>query len=204
MSVLICLDPGHGGTDRGAIGFSYNEKDICLDIAYRVERKLLRYEGIDVIMTRSFDTNSTAEERSAQANRRKANLFLSLHTNFSKDELQSGFTSYVSVLAGSRTRRVQCWLHNQIVVFLRHCGVQDLGKKNDTESLTGSLRELQLVNMPAIALGSLFITNEYDHILLRDNNFLDQYASCIASGIAYIFRCQSKKERPNEMYNYLI
>ncbi|SHF29629.1 N-acetylmuramoyl-L-alanine amidase [Seinonella peptonophila] len=204
MSILICLDPGHGGTDRGSIGFSSIEKDICLDIAYRVERKLKRYEGMKVILTRSFDLNRTAEERSEWANRSKADLLISLHSNAATDSTLSGFTSYVSVLAGARTRRIQCWLHNQITYFLRQRGVQDLGKKNDTESMTGSLHVLQLSRMPAIALGSLFMTNPQDHRLLSDNNFLDQYSSCIASGLASIFRCPEKQTTASEVYDYFL
>jgi N-acetylmuramoyl-L-alanine amidase len=205
MSVLICLDPGHGGTDRGSIGFSSFEKDVCLDIAYRVERKLLRYEGIEVTMTRSFDLNTSWRERSAWANQQKANLFLSFHINASPDESMSGFSSYVSVLAGSQTRRMQCWLHNKIAYFLRRCGVPDLGKKNDTESFTGSLQSLGQVSMPAIALGTLFITNPREHALLNDNNFLDQYANCVADALASIFRCKKKKEplRPPAVCDYL-
>lgn len=193
MGVLICLDPGHGGSDRGAVGVSLIEKDVCLDIADRVERKLSHYEGIRVIMTRSYDVEVSMNERCDWANRQKADLYVSFHTNFSLDPSDSGFTSYVSVFAGSKTRRIQRWLHNQIAYFLRQVGVLDLGKKNDTESMTGSLEELRKVRMPAIALGSLFITNYEDHNLLKDHHFLDQYANCITESIAMIYHCSRKQ-----------
>ena len=193
MGVLICLDPGHGGSDQGAAGISLLEKDVCLDIADRVERKLADYEGIRVIMTRSGDVEVSMSDRSDWANRQNADLYVSFHTNFSVSPSDSGFASYVSVFAGSKTRCIQRYLHNQIAYFLRQVGVMDLGKKNDTESMTGSLEELRMVHMPAIALGSLFITNHKEHHLLNDHCFLDRYTDCISESIATIFQCSRKQ-----------
>lgn len=211
MGVLICLDPGHGGTDRGSMGISLFEKNVCLDICYRIEQKLKKYEGMKVTMTRSFDLNMTENERSQWANQQKADLYLSIHTNASVDPSISGFSSYVSVFAGAKTRHIQRWLHNQIVFFLRQVEVMDLGKKNDTESMTGNLDSLRKTRMPAIALGSLFITNSEDHYLLSNNHFLDQYANCIAEGLALIFHCPRKEikrskevvEHSKEVYDLL-
>lgn len=204
MGVLICLDPGHGGSDSGAIGVSLLEKDVCLDIADRVEKKLSYYEGIRTIKTRSYDVEVSMKERCDWANRQKADLYVSFHTNFSLDPSDSGFTSYVSVFAGSKTRRIQRYLHNQIAYFLRQVGVFDRGKKNDTESMTGSLEELRRVRMPAIALGSLFITNYEDHRLLKDHRFLDQYANCITESIATVFHCSRKPiEHSTQIVDFL-
>jgi N-acetylmuramoyl-L-alanine amidase len=192
--MLICLDPGHGGSDPGAVGQKLAEKDVCLDLALRLRRKLLDYEGIDVTMTRSGDVDLTPEDRGRWANDRNADLFLSLHTHSSSDPRRSGFATYVSVVAGYETRRIQCWLHNQIVFFLRRYGVCDLGKKNDTETECGQLPELRHARMPAIALASLCITHERENRLLSDADFLEQYAGCIAEGIAKIYQCRKKEE----------
>ncbi|MBA4542822.1 MULTISPECIES: N-acetylmuramoyl-L-alanine amidase [Thermoactinomyces] len=191
--MLVCLDPGHGGEDVGAIGFSLLEKNVCLDIAYRLRRKLLAYEGIKVTMTRSIDINVSAEERSRWANEQDADLFLSIHTNASPDSSLSGFASYVSVIAGYETRRIQCWLHNQIACFLRRYGVVDLGKKNDTEIFGGQLPVLRKTKMPAISIASLFITHSKENHLLADSAFLDHYAQCMAEGIARIYKCKPRE-----------
>lgn len=193
--MLICLDPGHGGTDLGAVGYSLTEKEVCLELAFRIREKLAKYDGISVTMTRSIDLDTTPEERSRWANEQKADLFISIHTNASIDPMASGFTSYVSVVAGSEVRRIQCWLHNRVVCFLRQYGVRDLGKKNDTESLTGKLHELRGVQMPAIALASLYITHSKDHQLLSDAVFKERYAECIADGLVMIYQCQQKQPR---------
>ncbi|MGA9175332.1 MAG: N-acetylmuramoyl-L-alanine amidase [Thermoactinomyces sp.] len=197
--MLVCLDPGHGGEDYGAVGFSLLEKNVCLDIAYRLRRKLLTYEGIKVTMTRSIDIYVSPEERSRRANEQEADLFLSIHTNASPDSSMSGFASYVSVIAGHETRRIQCWLHNQIVYFLRKYGVVDLGKKNDTEIFGGQLPELRATKMPAVSIASLFITHSKENHLLADSEFLDRYANCMAEGIAKIYRCK-RREKVNTFY----
>lgn len=190
--MLVCLDPGHGGSDCGSVGYSLFEKDICLEIAFRVRRKLLEYHDISVTMTRSVDMYVNASERSKWANRQNADLFLSIHTNASPDPALCGFASYVSVTAGLKSRQIQCWLHNQLANFLRKYGVVDLGKKNDTETVWGRLQELRDVKMPAITIASLYITHMRENHLLSDPDFLDRYAETISSGIARIYHCQKK------------
>lgn len=192
MSVLICLDPGHGGTDRGMVGSMFLEKDVCLDLAYRVEQELRNYEGIDVTLTRRYDVDLTHYERAGWANQRKADLFVSLHTHGMLDTDQNGFSTYVSVIAGSRVRRVQCWLHNQVVCFLRKYGISDLGKRNDTESKGGQIVELRKAEMPAITLALSALPQKQDHELFGDPAFREQYAKCIAEGLAKIYECKPK------------
>lgn len=186
--MLVCLDPGHGGADWGAIGFSLKEKEVCLDLAYRIRRKLRSYNGISVTMTRLIDTGLSQQERICWANSQKADLFISLHTLSSVDPSECGFATYVSVFAGSETRQVQCWLHNRIVRFLRNYQVCDLGKRNDTESPSGPIHEWRQLNMPALAIASLHITHFRENRLLSDAQFLDAYASTIAEGIASIYQ----------------
>lgn len=192
--MLVCLDPGHGGEDFGAVGHRLTEKEVCLDIARRVHRELLHYDGIRVTMTRSLDVCLSAEERIQWANQCDADLFLSIHTHTSLDPNASGFASYVSVVAGYEARRIQCWLHNQIVFFMRKYGVPDMGKKNDTEWVDGQILELRRVKMPAIAIKSLSIMDREDHHLLSDYRFREEYAQCIAGGIARIYQCKRKEE----------
>lgn len=191
--MLVCLDPGHGGADMGAVGFSLMEKEVCLDLAYRVRRKLHFYDGISVTMTRLIDIGLSAEERIGWANQQNADLFISLHTHASVDPSESGFATYVSVFAGLEARRLQCWMHNRLVNFLRNYQVCDLGKRNDTETPLGQLPELRQAKMPAIAIASLHITHSKENFLLADSRFLDDYASAIAEGISNIYECKQKE-----------
>jgi len=90
----IVIDAGHGGYDPGAIGRTgTNEKDINLDIAKRLA-KLLKDEGVEVVMTRSNDTFISLERRVELANRSKAQLFVSVHSNANKTRSLNGFEVY--------------------------------------------------------------------------------------------------------------
>lgn len=80
----IVIDAGHGGHDDGTIGpHGVLEKDVVLDVALRVSRLIQERMGAEVVLTRSDDTFIPLRERTAIANDRKADLFLSIHANSS-------------------------------------------------------------------------------------------------------------------------
>ena len=91
----IVIDAGHGGHDPGAIGpGGLQEKDLVLDVAVRLE-KLLRTElGAEVVMTRATDVFIPLEERTAIANAKGADLFLSIHANSSRSRSARGIETY--------------------------------------------------------------------------------------------------------------
>ena len=97
----IVIDPGHGGKDFGAPGFipGVHEKDVVLTIARRVAHKIRDELGIEAILTRSDDRYLTLEERTAFANTRGADLFVSIHTNASRDPRAYGTETYFLNLA---------------------------------------------------------------------------------------------------------
>jgi len=77
----IVLDPGHGGTDPGAVGAGgVREKDVTLDVAKRV-RALLEEGHLAVSMTRDGDSTLSLKDRVLFANARKPDLFVSIHVN---------------------------------------------------------------------------------------------------------------------------
>ena len=78
----IFIDAGHGGKDKGAINKTYkvSEKALNLDIALRLGREL-RKNGYNVSFSRTTDTFLELADRPALANRRGADLFLSIHCN---------------------------------------------------------------------------------------------------------------------------
>ncbi|MGH9452538.1 MAG: N-acetylmuramoyl-L-alanine amidase, partial [Terriglobia bacterium] len=91
----IVIDPGHGGHDTGTIGpGGLREKDVVLDVALRLRRLLERRLGSDVIMTRDDDTFIPLEERTAIANEKTADLFISIHANASRDPSARGIETY--------------------------------------------------------------------------------------------------------------
>jgi len=97
----IVIDAGHGGRDYGAPGYlkGVHEKKIVLAIAKRLARKIKRELNCQVVMTRSKDRYLTLEERTAIANTKNADLFISIHTNSHRDRRAYGIETYFLNLA---------------------------------------------------------------------------------------------------------
>jgi len=91
----VVLDPGHGGHDFGTIGpGGLSEKELVLDIALRLAELIEDRLGSEVVFTRKDDTFIPLEERTAIANREKADLFLSIHANSSPYKNAAGAETY--------------------------------------------------------------------------------------------------------------
>jgi N-acetylmuramoyl-L-alanine amidase len=96
----IVVDPGHGGHDPGAIGpGGTREKDVVLQIAYRLAKKLREGLGLDVVLTRSTDVFLELQERTGIANQVGADLFVSVHANASLNRNLAGVETYYLNLA---------------------------------------------------------------------------------------------------------
>lgn len=97
----IVIDPGHGGQDAGAPGFEKGvyEKDVVLALSKKLAERIEKELGVEVIMTRSDDTFITLEERTQIANKKKADLFISIHTNASLNKQAYGIETYFLNLA---------------------------------------------------------------------------------------------------------
>ena len=92
----IMIDAGHGGHDHGCSGTVSNEKEITLAIALKLEQELKqRYPDIEVLQTRTTDAFVPLHERIRQANRQKADVFLSIHANSFGDGSVSGTEVFV-------------------------------------------------------------------------------------------------------------
>lgn len=92
---IIVLDPGHGGHDPGAVGPNgLYEKDVVLDIALKL-KKLLAAEGpAEVHLTRDKDVFIPLPQRTAIANSKNADLFVSVHANASTRKNAHGIETY--------------------------------------------------------------------------------------------------------------
>lgn len=107
----IVIDAGHGGHDAGARGAYSNEKDICLDIALKLEKVLAKeLPGVKLLQTRTTDTYPALHARADMANSNKGDLFLCIHVNAAPAVKHSQFignktvTSYVG--KGKKKRKV--------------------------------------------------------------------------------------------------
>jgi N-acetylmuramoyl-L-alanine amidase len=97
----IVIDPGHGGKDYGAPGYlkGVHEKDVVLQIAKRLARKVETELRCDAVLTRTTDRYLTLEERTAIANTQNADLFISIHTNAVRDKRAYGIETFFLNLA---------------------------------------------------------------------------------------------------------
>jgi N-acetylmuramoyl-L-alanine amidase len=101
----IVVDAGHGGHDTGAIGPTrVREKDVTLAMAKRLARRL-EAKGFEVVLTRKDDTFVPLEERTAIANARRGDLFVSLHANAHPRRDRRGVETYMLNAADDRYAR---------------------------------------------------------------------------------------------------
>jgi N-acetylmuramoyl-L-alanine amidase len=91
----IVLDPGHGGTDPGCLGKSGGrEKDVTLDVALALKKMLVEKNGFNVILTRESDIFVPLEDRTVIANQKRADLFVSIHANASRNPKRTGIETF--------------------------------------------------------------------------------------------------------------
>lgn len=104
---VIVLDAGHGGKDPGAVGYKrYREKIIVMQIASKVQ-KILKKRGYKVHMTRTKDKFVKLSHRTKYANKKQADLFISIHANAAESKKANGIECYfLSKSRSSRASRV--------------------------------------------------------------------------------------------------
>ncbi|MFC4768750.1 N-acetylmuramoyl-L-alanine amidase family protein [Effusibacillus consociatus] len=77
----VCIDPGHGGSDPGAVGNGLRECDLTLNVALKLRDILLSDDRFQVVMTRTSDVFVDLSERARIANRENCDFFVSIHFN---------------------------------------------------------------------------------------------------------------------------
>jgi len=99
----VVIDPGHGGHDQGTAGArGLLEKDVVLDVALRAGSLIESRLRAEVVYTRSTDVFIPLESRTALANEKKADLFISIHANASSVAKVSGIETYYLNFTESR------------------------------------------------------------------------------------------------------
>ena len=180
---VIVVDPGHGGSDAGAIGpNNVAEKNVTLAIA-RDLRELLSAGGATVIMTRTSDQDvatdgsSDIDELQARvdiANQANADLFVSIHTD-AFAEHGTGTTTYFCPGSNDDLARfVQANMVSQLNLY-------------DRGSQPSDFYVLKNTNMPAILTEAAFISNPKEEKLLINRDFNKKVAMGIYNGIKQYF-----------------
>ncbi|UTR13613.1 N-acetylmuramoyl-L-alanine amidase [Salipaludibacillus sp. LMS25] len=170
--VRIFIDPGHGGSDSGAIGNGLVEKEIVLDIATRLRALLNVYQAVETNMSRDDDRFVSLSERANMANGWNADFFISIHANAGGGE---GFESYI----WNGDVPEQTITYQQII----HEAILDEIDALDRGMLTANFAVLRETAMSALLTENLFVDNERDAEKLRDDAFLERIARGHAIGI---------------------
>ena len=184
--VKIFIDPGHGGTDSGAVGNGLQEKNITLQIATSLRDILLNeYEDVSVMLSRTSDQTVSLSERTDTANNWGADYYLSIHINSGGG---TGFESYIYPGVGAPTTTYQNIIHQEV---LKIVDFTDRGEK------TADFFVLRNSKMPAMLTENGFIDNANDAAKLKNTSFLTRIARGHANGLARAFNLTKK---PNALY----
>ena len=183
---IITLDPGHGGSDPGAIGASgLKEKQITLEISMRV-KELLEKEGAKVYMTRTTDKDvygpnaSDRAELQARVNvaeKYNSDLFISLHINSSVNKSVGGFSSYYYPKTDNDLKIAKAIQDK----FAKNFGVDNLGVRQ------ANFYVVKRCSMPATLLEMCFISNPKEEKLMKSRWFQKKTARLIVEGVENYF-----------------
>ncbi len=170
----IVIDPGHGAHDPGTTSVTgIHEKVINLAVGRKVA-KLLQRKGLTVIMTRSGDQYPELEERAVLANRRKADLFVSIHADWAASAGAQGFTVYVAESASTEARL----LARAIARAMATTGQKNRGVREE------NFRVLVKTNMPAVLIELGYVSNPTEARRLQSDEFQNRLATAISTGIS--------------------
>lgn len=116
---IVVIDAGHGGKDPGSIGYTKSkEKDITLSVALRTGKYIKEnLKDVRVIYTRDEDKFIGLDERAEVANRNKADIFISIHTNAVDDKRAAGAESWVLGQSMDDANLKVAMKENSVIVF---------------------------------------------------------------------------------------
>lgn len=184
MTKKIFIDPGHGGTDPGAVGNGLKEKDLTLAISLKMKKKLQDYD-VKVKLSREKDKTLSLKERTDLANKWGADYVVSIHINSASGTSGTGFESYIySGTVSEATAANQNVIHPEIV---KVTGFKDRGKKR------GNLHMIRETKAPAILTENGFINNPADANKLKQDSFLEKIAEGHVNGLVKALGLKKKK-----------
>ena len=181
----VVIDPGHGGTDPGSIGFKSktHEADLNLKLSKMLQKKL-EAAGINIVMTRE-DENSLAEGRGKAFKKRdmelrkelikkiRPNMVISIHQNsYTNHSLRGAQVFY------DKTSEIS----KQIADYIQHEFVENLSKSIKATS-PGDYFMLKCTSAPSVIVECGFLSNEEDEKLLLSDEYQEKIVNCIYMGI---------------------
>lgn len=178
----IVVDPGHGGSDPGAIGPSgVREKRVTMEVA-AILKRLLEEAGARVILTRTGDEDVPLYDRAEIANEQQADLFISIHANSFYTSSKNGAETYyytTNPLSADLARAVH-------QAFVAGIGLADRGVRS------ANFVVIREPVMPSVLLEMAFLSNPAEEKLLADPAFQQKAAQAILAGLTRFFESQPR------------
>jgi N-acetylmuramoyl-L-alanine amidase len=196
---VVVIDPGHGGDDTGVRGAGgLTEKQLTLDIAQRLKSQLEGRLGVRVLLTRSDDVVLGPDARASLANNNRGSLFLSLHANAAFSPSLAGaeiYTPAADPLTGTEEgQAIELLPWNGVQARHATASARLAGLLHDElaraipmsprQVQAASMRPLVGVNMPAVVVEMLYLTNPEQEKMAADDAFKDGIAQRLADAIA--------------------
>ncbi|MGN0468692.1 MAG: N-acetylmuramoyl-L-alanine amidase [Acutalibacteraceae bacterium] len=187
---VILLDPGHGGTDVGALGLSgtVTESAVNLAEAYAVKAELEK-RGAVVYLTRTQDTKLSLEERKSMVYSLMPDAFISIHSDASDDSDSASGTS--SFYFRPMSKALSDEIHNEIVSVYKndiYLSNSEYQSKIDRGSKFHPFSVARVEDCPSVLVEIGFMTNDTECAVLSDASNRQKIAVAIANGIEKFFK----------------
>lgn len=176
----IVIDAGHGGTEEpGCIFENIYEKNICLQIAEKLQSKLEK-EYEKVVMTRTEDVNVYLNERARIANRENADMFVSIHLNsLENDTVTSGIETWYNSTKDTESKVLAQNIQDSIT---KATGANDIGIKDSNGLIVTKNTE-----MPSCLVEAGFLSSTEERKKLTNDNYQNKIVEGIYNGIKTYF-----------------
>lgn len=190
MMTKIFIDPGHGGSDPGAVGNGLREKDLTLAISLKIRDILnAEYTGHTIRLSRTNDTTLSLKQRTDMANAWGADFLLSVHINAGGGTGYEDFI-YNKLSDTSGTAKLRDVIHAEIIKEIPDA--RNRGKKK------ANFHMLRESRMSSMLTENLFIDNKTDADKLKSDAYLSKIARGHAVGIAKAFGLKKKSTAPTK------
>ena len=182
----IFLDPGHGGSDSGAVSGGVREKDLTLSVYNKVSSKLASL-GYTVLTSRNVDKDVDLVDRADQANKANADMLLSIHFNAGGRGIARGIETYYYQSQEDRVPKINKENHNNAERLERSRKLANKVQQNllyqtganDRGVKRASFTVLRETSIPSILVELGFIDNPEERNKIKTN----AYQECLANGI---------------------
>lgn len=202
----VVIDPGHGGKDEGARGHGLMEKQLTLDLAQRVDKRLRQF-GFPTVMTRRDDTFVSLPQRAKIGNNTPDSLFVSLHFNQNAASSASGVETFYET---EKVPPEAAW------TYIGFFNKPDTSQCESGETLAGYIqtslvlrteasnrgvkrRDLFVVRHvrgPSVLVEAGFISNPVEARLLSNGEYRERLATSVVEGVMSYVKSRPRTVEP--------